>query len=756
MKKYNHNRIAQVSLSLSASILLGLFLSGQVHAAETETPQTSITQSNQDQVKVISYSDHQEKPNNPGEKWSNPADYKDDIPVQFLGINDVHGNIDTTNRIYISGKLYQNTGNAARLAGYLDNAENDFKTKNPTGTTFRVEAGDMVGASPATSSLLQDEPTMKALKNMGITIGTLGNHEFDEGLPEFHRVLTGQAPKSGEFNKIDEEYPHENSGIEMVVSNLVNESDGTVPFNWKPYLIKTVGNKEKSAKVGFIGVVTKDLPALTFAKNLVGYKVLDEAESIAKYEKILRQQGVNAIVVLAHVGVSTYKEKTSGDAVDVLKKLYQIDPDNSVDLFIAAHSHQYANGQVGNIKIVQANKFSMAYDDSIGYIDPKTGDFVKDSLITHVYPVLSEKQENQLSQKYNQPSVTAKPSVQAVIKDAEKRTATITEGTIGRSEKAEDITTTTNKNNESAVGDLVVDAQLSEAHRLGIKADFAITNGGGVRSNLNVEKNGTIKWKSAQAVQPFNNQIKVYELTGQQLLNLLNSQYVKNSERYYLVSGMSYAYYSDTNNAKKVAVMYDANNNPLDLKKTYRIITSNYLVDSTPALKGAKEVADVGIDTNLFVSYIKNQTKAGKLITVPKLNRKFEVTQEDAKKLMDRAKELTVGTLTPKTLDSNVTTLPDPSVTKLISSTSKEDKQSTKQNNKAIVSQIATKTVATKHPNKELVQFSSKKITKNQQMLPQTGKATYVTLSLVGSLLSLISLASLTIFNFFKREETNK
>ncbi len=51
----------------------------------------------------------------------------------------------------------------------------DFKDKNPEGNTFRVEAGDMVGASPATSSLLQDEPTMKSLKAMNVNIGTLGN-----------------------------------------------------------------------------------------------------------------------------------------------------------------------------------------------------------------------------------------------------------------------------------------------------------------------------------------------------------------------------------------------------------------------------------------------------------------------------------------------------------------------------------------------------------------------------------------------------
>lgn len=633
MQNSHRRRLSCVVISLASSALLGLFLTSNqniVHADSIQQDQT--TQQSQNTVNVYTNSDKQSKPNN--DYWKNPAEYKDDVPVQFLGINDLHGNIDTTNRAFVGHKMYQNAGNAARLSSYLNNAENDFKSKNPNGTTFRVEAGDMVGASPATSSLLQDEPTMKSLKAMGINIGTLGNHEFDEGLGEFHRIVEGQAPEKGKYNSVEENYPHENSGLQIVVSNLVNKSDGKVPFGWKPYLVKEINDNGKKVKVGFIGIETTDLDKLTFAKNVQDYQVLDEAESIAKYDKILQDQGVHAIVVLAHTAVSTYKGKTSGDAIDILQKLYRIEPNNSVDLYIAAHSHQYANGTVGHTKIVQADKFAMAYDDAIGYIDPKTNDFVEGSLVTHVYPVMSEKED---------PKIQADPKVDAIIKDAQKRTAQITQAPIGKVAQGQDFSTTTNASRESTVGDLVVDAQLSEAHRMGIAADFAITNGGGVRSNLKVEKDGTIKWKSAQAVQPFNNQIQVFELTGKQIQNLLNSQYAGSGERYYLVSGMKYVYTDniDPKQTHKVAVMYDASGKPLDLNKTYRVITSNYLVDSTQELKGAKKVADVGIDTDLFVNYFEHQTQAGNLIKAPVLDRKQYVSAEKAAELIAQAQKET-------------------------------------------------------------------------------------------------------------------
>ena len=96
--------------------------------------------------------------------WSDPAKYQGYVPVQILGINDFHGGLSNTGTAQIGDQIYQNTGTAERLTGSLNQAESDFKAANPDGTTIRVEAGDMVGASPANSALLQDESTMHALE----------------------------------------------------------------------------------------------------------------------------------------------------------------------------------------------------------------------------------------------------------------------------------------------------------------------------------------------------------------------------------------------------------------------------------------------------------------------------------------------------------------------------------------------------------------------------------------------------------------
>ena len=106
---------------------------------------------------------------------------------QILGINDVHGNITGTGLTYTDPYtgVKDAAGGIATLATYLKQA----RKSDPD--TVTVQAGDMVGASPPESNLLRDKPTLDALNKMGIDVGTLGNHEFDQGVKEMLRQVNG-------------------------------------------------------------------------------------------------------------------------------------------------------------------------------------------------------------------------------------------------------------------------------------------------------------------------------------------------------------------------------------------------------------------------------------------------------------------------------------------------------------------------------------------------------------------------------------
>ena len=588
----------------------------------TSTVTTASAQST-DPVTVVTNHDQAAKPSETTD-WANPADYQGKVPIQILGINDFHGGLELGGKAQIDGKTYQNTGTAARLAAYLNAAENDFKQANPTGTTIRVEAGDIVGASPANSALLQDESTMHALSAMGIAIGTLGNHEFDEGLPEFLRIVNGQAPTK-EYNEAEMAYPHTPSGISIITANVVDKTTGEVPFGLQPYLIKEIHTSDNQVvKVGFIGIETTSLPILTLYDNYKDYDILDEAETIVKYAKILRNQGVNAIVVLAHTAVASSNGETKGGAVDILQKVNQLDPNNSVDVYLAAHSHQYANATVGQTHLVQAIYTGKAYDDIIGYLDPATNDFISDSLVAHVYPVLSETDD---------PTTKADPKVQAIVEDANSRVATIINKKIGEAATNQTITGRLNnsKTMENGAGEIVVDGQLYEAKKAGLPADFAMTNTGGVRADIVVNPDKSITWGAAQAVQPFGNILRVVKMTGAQIRQALNQQYDENQKFYLQIAGLKYTYtdQDDTNQPYRVVKMYKADGTPINDDQSYNVVINDFLAgggDGFSAFKDTELVGIVGQDTEAFIDYITSMTKAGTPIKTPALDRKVYLT----------------------------------------------------------------------------------------------------------------------------------
>ncbi|MFT8853662.1 bifunctional metallophosphatase/5'-nucleotidase [Leuconostoc suionicum] len=568
-------------------------------------------------VQVTNDTDSYSKPSLEPDYQKTDQSNSRDIAVQFLGINDLHGGLETTGAVEIGTKTYEDAGTVGRLASYLNQAESQFKKVTKSTNSLRIEAGDMVGAAPANSSLLAHESTMHVLKAMKFEIGTLGNHEFDQGLPEFNRILTGGKPSSS-ADSLVKNYAHRSSGIKMVVANVVNKKDHKIPYGYKPYVIKTVKQNNRTAKVGIIGLETSTLPSLTLYKNYKDYQILDEAKTIAKYDKILRSKGVKAVVVVGHTGVRSKDNTTSGPTVDILQKVNKIDPNNNVGLYIAAHSHQYANARVGRTHVVQAVYTGKAYDDSWSYISSKTGKFTK--VLTHVYPVLSQKDDAETK---------ADKKVTSIVNEADKLVKSKVNNVIGYAGKAETITGRLHNNStmENEAGELVADAQLYGAQKANLKPDFAFTNTGGVRSDLVVKSNKTITWGAALAVQPFGNVLQVVEMTGKQIRQALNEQYDENQQYYLQIAGLTYTYEKNNNENQLYVVkeIHDSKGQLVSDNQTYRVVINDFLHgagDNFYAFKDTKIIGAVGTDTDTFIKYIKAMTKTDHKVVAPVLDRK--------------------------------------------------------------------------------------------------------------------------------------
>src|SRR5690348_16120770 len=131
------------------------------------------------------------------------------VQAKILGFNDFHGQLSEGHRV-----SNRPVGGAAVLASYLKAAQSGFE-----GRSLIIHAGDHVGASPPESALLQDEPSIQVLNTLANSecqgptktdkqcnvVGTLGNHEFDEGKSELLRLIYGGNHENGPF--LQDPYP---------------------------------------------------------------------------------------------------------------------------------------------------------------------------------------------------------------------------------------------------------------------------------------------------------------------------------------------------------------------------------------------------------------------------------------------------------------------------------------------------------------------------------------------------------------------
>ena len=361
--------------------------------------------------------------------------------------------------------------------------------------------------------------------------------------------------------------------------------------------------------------MTTEIPNLVLAEHHKDYTFTDPAEEIVKYSKELVDQDVNAIVVLGHTpSVQGSGETVSGETAEIMNKVKQTDPDNSVDAFFAGHNHVYTNGVVGNTRIVQSTSQGKGYIDLRGEYDPATKDFASTpkATVSAVDPTKG---------------IAKGAAIEEIVADADTRVAQVTEEKIGTADKAEDISRTVNEMGESPVGNLVTDAQVYMANKNGVPVDFAMTNNGGIRDDLKVKPDSSITWGAAQAVQPFGNIMQIVEMTGQQIENVLNQQ----DEKYFLqVSGLKYTV-EKNDTSSVVKEMKKADGTPIEADKTYKLIINDFLYgggDGFSEFTNAKLTGALDPDTETFIGYIKDLEAKGQKVSAAIEGRKTLATTE--------------------------------------------------------------------------------------------------------------------------------
>ena len=142
----------------------------------------------------------------------------------------------------------------------------------------------MVGASPMISSYFHDEPSVRAMNLMDFDVGTLGNHEFDEGGDEMVRLLHGGQRKDGlQFKRDEHGRPVNTSAPDFEGVRFPYIAANTVDHEGQLRLPPTRIIERAGVRIGFIGVTTHETPDYLLARHKERFDFLDISDTVNRH-----------------------------------------------------------------------------------------------------------------------------------------------------------------------------------------------------------------------------------------------------------------------------------------------------------------------------------------------------------------------------------------------------------------------------------------------------------------------------------------
>ncbi|MEW2332623.1 5'-nucleotidase C-terminal domain-containing protein [Micromonospora chersina] len=226
----------------------------------------------------------------PAEAASKPSKTWD---LTVLGTSDTHGNVynwDYYRDAEFDDSKHNDVG-VAKLATLVNQIRAERKGK----ATLVLDAGDTIQGTPLATYYAKQEPITEtgathpmanAMNVLKYDAVTLGNHEFNYGLPLLATWI-GQL------------------GFPALAANAINEKTGKPAF--LPYVIKEValgGYDSPTLKVGILGLTNPGV-AIWDKGNVEGRLVFaDMVATAAKWVPVMRDRGADLVIISAHGGDS--------------------------------------------------------------------------------------------------------------------------------------------------------------------------------------------------------------------------------------------------------------------------------------------------------------------------------------------------------------------------------------------------------------------------------------------------------------------
>lgn len=446
-----------------------------------------------------------------------------DRKLTILYSNDLHAHLEPHKVPWVSEtRLVGGFANIATLVK-REKAANPF--------TVYFDAGDYF-TGPYISSLTKGEAIIDAMNYLGLDAACVGNHEFDHGWQ----------------NAIEQ---FKKAKFPILNGNIFEK--GTDKLHWNnPYIIKKVNG----VSIGVIGMHGKFAFYDTTSDEMIqGVEARDEEVYLRKYIQELKNKA-DIIVLLIHEGIPG-RQSTTG-AKDVARNLQRdIELAKNVpgiDIIVTGHAHQgtpvplVSNGTI----IVSTD----AYTIELGKLEI-TYDKRSDKVTSF---------KNTLNYLYDD-EVPDDEQMLKVIGKWKDKLKQITDEVVTTSPSA----LTRSYGEESNMGDMVADAMLN-AHP---EYDFAVTNSGGLRQDIDA---GLVRVGDLISAFPFPNTVVQLQMKGSDMRAIFEHGAGLTNGILQVSKGVE-VIYDESKPVGSRIVKCNIKGEPLDDRRTYKVLTSNFLAD---------------------------------------------------------------------------------------------------------------------------------------------------------------------------------
>ncbi|MDQ6423142.1 5'-nucleotidase C-terminal domain-containing protein [Paenibacillus sp. LHD-117] len=437
------------------------------------------------------------------------------------------------------------------------------------------------------------------MNKAGYDAATFGNHEFDEGSATLKPFVEG-----ADFPFVG---ANVDFGADELMQPLVQEGIGQPGDGGNIYsaIVKRVAGEN----IGIFGLTTEDTKFLA-SPGEITFK--NHKESAIEAVAMLKEAGVNKIVLLSHLGVTVDRKLAEEVA--------------GIDIIVGGHSHteiavplEVENPEGDPVLIVQTGE----YGNALGQLDAR---FDSDGILTEWQGGLVK-----VSGYAADPEAAAKLAEYAAPLENLKKTV------IGTSLVELDGSRANVRAKETNLGNLIADGMLARVKAFadsldteGVKGYVTIQNSGGIRASIDA---GDITLGELLTVMPFGNNLTALKMTGAEIVSALEngvSGVGSGQGRFPQVAGMRFTFNIDRQaevldvtgttvlkEGKRIVSVEvrgeDGRYRPIEPQAYYIVATNSFMANEGDFYRSMKAAKDAGritelnlVDYEVFRAYLES------------------------------------------------------------------------------------------------------------------------------------------------------